>query len=235
MMNMDRYTYLFISLFLFIPWFIIIFKRPDLRRKVIKTSLIGGVAGLIANFWYFRDYWRPPSLFGNTVISIEDFLFGFLITGIAASIYDTVFNKKYVKKYKKRKKFFGNLFLIGVIILFIFNNWLGINSIFVSSFAFLGFSIIIVSIRKDLIIPSIVSGLLVTLIIIPIYIILFNYISPTYWDKYWLLANTSFGIEVLGNIPVTELIWYFTWGCFAGISYDFVSGSEKVKIVEGFI
>jgi hypothetical protein len=229
-MNMDRYTYLFISLFLFIPWFIIIFKRPDLRRKVIKTSLIGGVAGLIANFWYFRDYWRPPSLFGNTVISIEDFLFGFLITGIAASIYDPVFNKKYVKKHKKRKKFFGNLFLIGVIILFIFNNWLGINSIFVSSFAFLGFSIIIVSIRKDLIIPSIVSGLLVTLIIIPIYIILFNYISPTYWDKYWLLANTSFGIEILGNIPVTELIWYFTWGCFAGISYDFVSGSEKVKI-----
>ena len=235
MMNMDRYTYLFISLFLFIPYFIIIFKRPDLRRKVIKTSLIGGVAGLIANFWYFRDYWRPPSLFGNTVISIEDFLFGFLITGIAASIYDTVFNKKYVKKYKKRKKFFGNLFLIGVIILFIFNNWLGINSIFVSSFAFLGFSIIIISIRKDLIIPSIVSGLLVTLIIIPIYIILFNYISPTYWDKYWLLANTSFGIEVLGNIPVTELIWYFTWGCFAGISYDFVSGSEKVKVVQRFI
>lgn len=108
---MDRYTYLFISLFLFIPWFIIIFKRPDLRRKVIKTSLIGGVAGLIANFWYFRDYWRPPSLFGNTVISIEDFLFGFLITGIATSIYDTVFNRKYVKKHKKRKKIFWEFIL----------------------------------------------------------------------------------------------------------------------------
>lgn len=111
MMNMDRYTYLFISLFLFIPWFIIIFKRPDLRRKVIKTSLIGGVAGLIANFWYFRDYWRPPSLFGNTVISIEDFLFGFLITGISASIYNTAFNKKYVKKHKKRKKIFWEFIL----------------------------------------------------------------------------------------------------------------------------
>jgi len=56
--------------------------------------------------------------------------------------------------------------------------------------------------------------------------LLFNFISPGYWDKYWLLANTAFGIKIIGNIPVTELLWYFSWSCLAGIAYDFYHGNK---------
>jgi len=41
------------------------------------------------------------------------------------------------------------------------------------------------------------SGILSLSVIIPIYILLFNFISPGYWDKYWLLANTAFGIKII--------------------------------------
>ena len=124
--------------------------------------------------------------------------------------------------------FFLGLFVLGTILLLIFNNGLGINSIFVSSFAFILLSIAMVAIRKDLLIPSIVSGILTLLIITPIYGIIFNYISPEYWNSYWLLSETKFGLTIFGNIPVTELLWYFSWGCLAGIGYDFASGTKKI-------
>ena len=225
---MDKYAYLLISAFLFLPWVIIFLSRTDLREKIIKASFLGGLAGLIANFWYFKDYWQPPSLLGHSVISIEDFLFGFVITGVAVAIYDITFTARNIQQEKSRKGFFGILFLLGTISLLIFNNWLGFNSIFVSSFAFIIFSVVIVLIRKDLLMPSIVSGILTVLIITPIYAIIFNWVSPEYWASYWLLAETKFGVTVLGNIPATELLWYFSWGCLAGIGYDFASGTKKV-------
>jgi len=225
---MDKYSYLLISVFLLLFWITIFLFKKELRAKIMRASIVGGFAGLIAEFWYFKDYWRPPLLLGQSVVSFEDFLFGFLITGIAVSIYDTIFTVKNIQQEKDRKLFFGFLFLLGVACLFIFNNWLGFNSILVSSLAFIIFSAVMIFIRNDLWIPSIMSGVLVVVIIIPIYAIIFNVISPDYWNTYWLLADTRFGITVLCNIPATELLWYFSWGCLAGIGYDFVSGNKKV-------
>jgi hypothetical protein len=214
-----------------LAWIIIIIVRKDLKTKILRTSIAGGFAGIVSEFWYLKDYWQPPSLLGRSTISIEDFLFGFFITGIIVSIYDIVFRKRNIKQEKERKIFFGILFLMGVIFLLIFNNWLGVNSIFVSSFVFIIFSAVMIFVRKDLLMPSILSGLLTVIIIIPIYVIFFNIISPEYWDKYWLLTNTKFGIMVLGNIPATELLWYFSFGCLAGIAYDFADGNTKITII----
>lgn len=224
---MDQFIYLFISVFLCVPWLIFFRSRPDLRRKMLKASVMGGLAGLIAEFWYFRDYWRPPSSVGLATVSPEDFLFGFFITGLAVSVYDVVFRRTFSNGEQRRKKHFAFLFLTGIGALFLFNNWLGFNSIFVSSIAFIIFSVIMASIRKDLWIPLLVSGILTLLIIIPVYAIIFNLISPTYWDSYGLLSGTPYGATVLGNVPLTELLWYFSWGCMAGIAYDFASGKKK--------
>jgi len=225
---MDEYIYLLLSIFLFLVWITIIFARKDLKIKIISASIAGGFAGLIAEFWYFKDYWQPPSILGKHTLSIEDFLFGFFITGIAVSAYDAIFIAKNVQQEKSRKLFFCLLFLLGIVSLLVFNNLLGFNSIFVSSFAFIFFSIIMIAVRKDLLISSIMSGALVVIIIIPIYAIMFNFISPEYWNTYWLLTDTKFGITILGNIPVTEILWYFSWGCLAGIGYDFAYGNKKI-------
>ncbi|MDY6934933.1 MAG: lycopene cyclase domain-containing protein [Spirochaetota bacterium] len=224
----DKYIYLFLSFYLLVLWLMIIIFRKDLVRKVIKASIGGGFAGLIAEVWYFVDYWQPPSLAGVSSVSIEDFLFGFCITGIAVSIFDVTFCKKIRDEAKDRKGVFFILFLCGLISLLVFNNWLGINSIFVSSMAFIVISVIMILIRRDLFLPSIISGILTVIVIIPIYLLLYNWLSPDYWMRYWLLYDTEYGITVLGNIPVTEIIWYFSWGCLAGAGYDFASGKIKV-------
>jgi hypothetical protein len=61
---------------------------------------------------------------------------------------------------------------------------------------------------------------------------LFNMIFIDFWDKCWLLANTKYGITIYGNIPLTEMIWYFTWGSFSGVAYNFASGKKKIQLSE---
>ncbi|OGH24124.1 MAG: hypothetical protein A3B47_04625 [Candidatus Levybacteria bacterium RIFCSPLOWO2_01_FULL_39_24] len=226
-MVVDKYIYLLLSILLLLIWSVFfLFLKKEVRRILIKASVVGGLAGLIAEFWYFKDYWRPPLLFGDAKIFLEDFLFGFAFTGIAATIYKVLFKKEGSKHEKGHRIIFFVFFVIGILSLLLFNNLLKINSIFVSSFVFLILSFMMVFIRKDLVMQSIMSGILSLSVIIPIYILLFNFISPGYWDKYWLLANTAFGIKIIGNIPVTELLWYFSWSCLAGIAYDFYHGNK---------
>jgi membrane-associated HD superfamily phosphohydrolase len=198
---------------------------------MIKISMVGGFAGLIAEFWYFKDYWQPPLILDKAKFSIEDFLFGFAITGIAATIYDVVYMKRNEGKVKERKKVFIFLFILGLISLLVFNNWLKINSIFISSFAFIVFSIVMVMIRKDLLKPSFLSGLLTMMMVIPIYLVIFNWVLPDFWAKYWLLHNTKYGMMILKGVPATEVMWYFSWGCLAGIGYEFASGAKKIAKV----
>lgn len=198
---------------------------------MLKYSLMGGLAGFIAEYWYFKDYWQPPALFDNAFISLEDFLFGFSITGVASTVYSFVFPVAEMQMECKRKRQFGIMFLVGVLIMFLFNTWLGFNSIIVSTVTFMLFSGIMVYFRRDLMRRCLMSGLFSLIIIIPVYSLIFNLINPYYWQRYWLLADTSYGLTVLGNIPVTELVWYFTWGCLVGTAPGFVSGKVGMQVI----
>lgn len=223
---MDKYIYLLLSLYLIIIWFIFfLFLKSNFRKILIEASFVGGLAGLIAEIWYFKDYWRPLSVLDGAKFSPEDFLAGFAVTGIGLAIGSIIGNKN--KGHKKGHKVIFYMFLIaGIANLLFFSNILKINSMLISTLTFLIFSLLIILIRKDLKYQSIMSGIFSFLLIIPIYVLLFDFISPAYWDKYWLLTNTAWGIKIIGNIPVTELFWYFSWGCFAGIAYDFYSGNK---------
>lgn len=226
---MDKYVFLIISLYFVFFYFLIFLLRKDLRTKLLISGFIGGVAGLLAEFWYFKDYWQPPSILGNSRVSIEEFLFGFAIAGISSSIYDFISKSKLVKKLNTKIIASTIFFLIGLTSLILFNNILKINSIFVSSLSFLIISIIIIIIRKDLLKPTLVSAILPTLLMIFLYFILFN-IVPNYWQKYWLLYNTKTGLIILNTIPLTEILWYLCFGSLAGVGYDFMFGLKKEKL-----
>lgn len=109
----------------------------------------------------------------------------------------------------------------------IFNILLSINSILVSSFAFLTFALYIYTRREDLLIAGLITGLAMTIYIFVVYY-LFATAYPNYAENYWLLYDTALGASVLGKVPVTELLWYVAWGVFAGMFYPFVTG-EKLE------
>ena len=219
--------YLLISVFLFIPWGLIYYYKPNLRSRIVKSSLFAAPFGII-NMWFRIDYWHAPEVFFFSFISLEDILFAFVTTGISFTIFDALFTVKEIKSEKPRKHI--TLLFIPIIIssFFILNNGLGINSMFMWAIPMLVLATVIVIIRRDLLVQSIVSALILTLFSIPIYMFLFNYLSPDFWDTYWYLSGTKYGITVFGNVPVLELLWYFSWASFCGVVYHFTRGTKKV-------
>lgn len=181
--------------------------------------------------WHLKDYWDPPYLIHFPYFILEDTIFSFLITGISVGIYDFLFvknyevldNKKVIHKYAAL-----SLLVFEILILLVFTNYLGYNSIIVCSFSFMFFAILMILFRRDLFLPSILSGIFVLLIILPTYAFLVNYLSPNYVDDYFFLSNTNLGKTILGNIPLTEIFWYFSWGCCCSVLYDFQRNHKKI-------
>lgn len=195
---------------------------------MLLTSFAGGFAGVLSEIWYFRDYWRPPTLV-NGYSQLEDFLFGFVIVSISSSIYDFVFSRTLIKEKKPRLGIATGLFLLGLVGLIGLSDLLKYNSLLVSSFIFIFISVVVVFIRRDMAGKALVTGLFLMLAALLIYSVLFCFLSPSYWDNYLLLKDSNYSVSLFGSIPLTELLWYFSWGCVGGVFYDFAFGNVSAK------
>lgn len=194
---------------------------------MVKSGLIAVPFG-ITHLWFRIDYWQPPELLFLYIISLEDMLFGFVSTGIGISIFDALFTEKQVKLVKDRKKIALSFFPLIILSYFILKNGFDVNSMFMWVTPMILATVVVLVIRKDLLIPSLISALILTLFAVIIYVILFNYVSPKFWDTYWLLADTKYGITFFGNVPLLELLWYFSYGLITGVMYDFAKGTKKI-------
>lgn len=224
---MTTYAYLMLSFLMFIPWIFIFKKRKDLRRRMLRAGFFAVPFGWVSEIWYFEDYWKPPTTAGVGQFSIEDALSAFFIVSLSITLFDVFFTSKNIKDQEKRVPSFIFLLILGLSLMGIFSSWLKFNSIFVTGFSCYFVTAIILIMRPDLWIPAILSGILNSILFIIIYLILFNLIFPNFWESYWLLNNTKYNITVLGNIPLTEILWYNSWGTLAGCLYDFAGGYSK--------
>ena len=228
-----EYIYLLFGVALLAVWSALYLLRPDVRTKLLRASAAGIVAGPLAEFWYQKDYWRPPMILDLGWVSVEDMLVGFCITGIAVTIYDVVFRTTIEPGARRYKKTFFLFFLAGLAGLMIFSRVLGINSMLVSSVGFLVFAAIMVAMRPDLLVVSFWSGVLCLSVVLPIYIVLFDLVAPGYWPAYNQFAGTAVDATIPGStIPILEVTWYFTWGVLAGIGYEWAGGRLKVPYVK---
>lgn len=227
----EEYAFLYLCLAYVPIWLFIFFKRKDLRKKLIRTSIAGGIVAPLTDYFHFRDYWIPPSILNTQYAYFEDVIMGAMIISVVATIYETVFNLKLItyRKEKKLRYLFYTMFVLSFIAVYVFTGMLGVNSIFTYCGLFILYAIIMVFFRPDLIKASLWSALLSWVIQMVVYIPLFTFFAPTYWEKYFLLANTKYGITFL-NIPYTEMLYFITIGFTMGIFYEFVSGKKRVKI-----
>jgi hypothetical protein len=74
--------------------------------------------------------------------------------------------------------------------------------------------------RKDLLKDSLVSGTLLLIIGIGIYLVLFL-IYPSYIHQFWYLKDVWYA-NLLFGIPIGEYIWYFLTGAYIGPMYEFL-------------
>lgn len=221
-----QYVYIFFCILIFVIWwciYMILYNRRQTsqRQTMWRYSLFGACLWPIAELRYLRDYRNHPSLMWHGIISVEDFLFGFAITGISAICYDLYTTSYRQVSYIPHPKILYMICLWSVVAMIVWVNILSINSIFISSGIFFVSMCIILIIRPDLLYRAMISMILILVLIMPLYIILFERITIWYRQSYRLMYQTKRGLLLFGSIPWTEFLRYTTWAWFVSVVYQF--------------
>ena len=228
--------YFIVSILFLAVWWRLFWKNKEIRKPMLILSLLTMLAGPLSEYWYFQDYWRPYLIVRLPLIGgIEDLLFGFAIGGIGSFIYEAIFIKGFClceRKKIARREFLLLFPLFIFASLLIFNNLLGINSIFASSIGMIIAGTLTLLYRRDLWQNALFSGILVALIMFVIYLIpqLIFPKAHEFLPKAWLLYGTDLGYLIFGHIPLTEMIWGFSWGFAWGPFYEFITGARIIKL-----
>lgn len=225
-----HYTYFVWTIVFFIPWIILFLLRKDLRKEIIVMSVLVALGSVFtAYLWWTVDWWHPQTITG-TRVGIEDFLLGFSNGGIAVVIYEELFKKRLYRRKKDHSHNIGAaviaiFFLFVIAVLFYL---LHFTSFLASSFAMLLVTGCLVFFRKDLILTSFLNGILMTLVVFPMYYFLMIF-SPGWIASTWLFQHLS-GILITG-IPLEDLAFYFLLGLCAAPFYEYWQGLRLRKAV----
>lgn len=226
-----QYAYLGGGILLLIMWLILFFWRKDLRKQLIYVSLIFGIFGPFLNYVYFVDWWHPPTS-TNTIVSPEDFLFSFTIAGIAAVIYEVVFKKRIkgrkVNKIKNKKR---NLRVIHLMLLsgalFLMNFYvLNLNSLISTIIALFVPTLIIYIKRRDLIIDSLASAILLLLTAFVLSTILAIFFPEFVKALYYEHPSKI----IIFNVPWWDIFFYLFAGAFIGPLYEYWQEGKLINL-----
>ena len=226
----DRFIYLLLPIPFLILLIVIFILRKDMRRRIIKVGLIGGVAGWAANIWYFIDYWHPPSLFGQTVFSIEDFVTGFALAAVGVTLWPFITKRPYVKSPKGSKRKPLLLFtLAGILYFVLLVNVFKVGSPVATLSLVLIPSIVMIARKPQLLKQALIVGGIVLAISFVDYFFLFHVFSTDYLQRYFLMTDRWYDPSILGFYPFLEGAWYFTWGVFATVFVDYFRRPDVAK------
>lgn len=218
-----QYSYLIASLLFLAFWILLFYLRKELRREMIVISTLFAFAGPFAEIVYFKDWWKPLTLTGS-FLSIEPFIIGFAIGGVASIICEEVFKKKHKKEKRDTKKVrranFDMFLLLSSLAIVFFGSFflLKLNSLITTILAF-GIPILMIySKRKDLILNSLLSGILLVIVAMLVYSIV-ELITPGWVEAFWKFNNTP--QLIIMNLPLDDIVWYFFGGAFIGPLYEY--------------
>lgn len=208
--------------------FCLLFRR-DLAKAALRLGLLGAALGMFSELFYFRDYWLPPTTMGIGKVSPEDAIFGFSVTALSVMAYPLVRKQVLANADRPKRLHIYGLLLAGGLGLVVGSVFIfGINSIVATTFACLVVGYVMLRLRPDLLRAGLYAAGLNTLLALIIYIPLFTFWAPEFWNVYWLLNDTSLGIILPGNIPLVELWWYAASSFAAGVTYPFITGQRFV-------
>jgi len=224
----NNFAYMFLNIGFGILWVVFFIAYPQTRKFQFMVSILAAPLGPVIECLYFRDYWYPMSLWemhwGFLRILPEDLFFAFFFTGTTSMLAHMTGKKVGVLQLKSPVNLIGiGLASILVAIPIIM---MGVNSIFATSISFLFIAGLIILIKRESWKYAMYSGMATTLMLFLIYIV-----------SYYLVANIEeilkstwflYGHPMLGkritNIPITEIVWGFSWGAMTGAVRNYLFG-----------
>ncbi len=220
-----KFGYLILVLVGMIFWTIFFIARKDLRKPMVSMGIFYGIFSLVtAKLWWTVDWWHPITITG-TRIGIEDFFVGFGAGTVMMIIYQVILKKKVIGKSYANPII--RLLFSAIVLIFIdaLIRYAGFTSFESFTIATSLATIYIWIVRRDLIIPSLWSGALTTIAILPLYF------ATIFSTPGWVMATYDFvhlsGRLVMG-IPIEELIFWFIAGSFIGILSAFTWSGKFV-------
>ncbi|MDP3764103.1 MAG: lycopene cyclase domain-containing protein [bacterium] len=222
-----KYAYLVLTIPFIVIWVLFFIFSKRTRFEQLVMSFLLAPVGPISEMLYFIDYWKPESILftniGPVKIFFEDLLFCFLVGGIGSVIYEAIFRKhlRRIKKINYKTSLVAILITVSVVSYLLFK--IGVDSIFSTSIAAILGTVLIVSQRKDLLLDSIFSGVGVMCIMFLSYFLLSLLVLNVdeLLRRGWLLYESGLDIRIIRNIPLTEMVWGFSWGMLIGPLYEF--------------
>ncbi|MBN1186888.1 MAG: hypothetical protein JXB49_31720 [Bacteroidales bacterium] len=227
-----QFTYLLLGIIYLFFWIIFFIWKKETRKEMIIISIIFAVIGPFIDFFYTIDWWKPHFLFGFSYFGIEDVLFGFTYGGIAAIIYKILFQRK-----SKNNKSLNNkdsiivihlLFIISLTAFLFLVSFIviGLNSLFSTTIALFFPTLLMWRERKDLIISSVATGIIMILLAFASYTVLKS-VYPSWISNFWSFDDTP--ILVILNVPFNDIIWYFITGLYIVPLYEYSQASYLIN------
>ncbi|GAA0880338.1 hypothetical protein GCM10009119_33080 [Algoriphagus jejuensis] len=225
----DKYAYLILSLLYLLAWLVVYLKNPW-KKGMVRVCAVGGIMGVLAEVWYFQDYWRPPTLLGVGIVGIEDYIIGFALFGVGGYIHSSFTRQEidFDRQTPAKNRDLFYLWLIGCASLTVFSFILKIHSGYVTFLTFVLLSVYIWIQRPDLIYPSIISGLATLIITLVIYYLNFQILFPHFWDTYGMLDAPILGTKIIG-IPLSEILWHSSWAMLCSMFRGYRNGVYYIQ------
>ncbi len=213
----SHYPYLSLAFVVVSLWFILFLVRKNERKVQLVASTFGAVLGPISEWFYFQDYWYPPSILewqlGPLRLLLEDVLFGMAVFGVAAAL---VPHRHVSIKFSLTSILQAGLdwLVVGVLILVLF--MLGMNSIFAASLAMTLAGVALWACHREHGVAALRTGLSFACVMFAIYGIgawLFPQQTSYFYSTYWMLHGTEAGSLWFG-VAATEIIFAAAFGFY---------------------
>ncbi|PIX62287.1 hypothetical protein CO057_00635 [Candidatus Uhrbacteria bacterium CG_4_9_14_0_2_um_filter_41_50] len=222
--------YFIVTLILILVWALIFATKQELRKEMIILGVLSLFLLPLAFTIQTSDEREIQHLFSS--LSIMDLIFSFGISGIAGVIFHVFFGKHYhlmpiIKSAKKENElatwwvlrlFFSILFFVWITLFLALGFDLSSASAMLISAIMI--SIYIISHRNNLLIDSILSGVLTAMIVFLI-VSLAGIFSQAPIDISFINVETYFA-----GVPVELLLWSLALGIVLGPLYEYTRRIE---------
>lgn len=165
------------------------------------------IAGTIGQYYVWTVDWWSPQTVTNTKIGIEDILHAFTIGGVGLALYPTVLKKKIVLIKKTHTPL---VYAVGISAVSLGSSlvsfyYFGLHSFTATLVGVLILFCFLIWQRRELLAVSLISGFLLLVVSIPVYIVM-NQVAPNFVFDAWMHDNLS-GL-FLFYAPIEDLMFY---------------------------
>ncbi len=227
-----HFTYLLLGCMVCLGALVVFVVRPDLRRPIITTGLIGASVEAVAEIWYLQNYWRPPTILPWP--TPEDLLYGFGVTALATCAVPFWFRRRYEPRTGSTAREGWVVFPLVVFCLTMTS--LGqastLPSIWTATLVFAVVGLVACLMRRDLWWVGLTAGTIMGIVAIIGYGVGLNYVidGHGFLDQVLLITGTRWDIRVLGSIPLDEIAWNIARGWCVAALYPLLTAQRLVPL-----